>query len=178
MRRGADARKLAEDKARTSMREAARPSGMRPHRELFADDADVGVRGFGPTRTVAFGAAPALTSGIDGSVGTAPAIMVGPTLRPEHAFASFCHGAGRRLSRHQALRQWHRRAVVDGLQGSGISLKSPSMRGVAEEAAGACKDVTAIAEAAHRAGLSRKVVALEPLVCTKGRPRLDDRQET
>ena len=105
---------------------------------------------------------------IGGSMGTASAIMVGPTQRPEHAFASSCHGAGRRLSRHQALKQWHGRAVVDELRERGIIIKSPSMRGVAEEAPGAYKDVTAVVEAAHRAGLSHKVATLAPLICIKG----------
>jgi len=105
---------------------------------------------------------------IGGSMGTSSAIMVGPTLRPEHAFASSCHGAGRRLSRHQALKQWHGRALVDELRQRGIIIKSPSMRGVAEEAPGAYKDITAVVEAAHLAGLSRKVATLEPLICIKG----------
>ena len=105
---------------------------------------------------------------IGGSMGTSSAIMVGPTLRPEHAFASSCHGAGRRLSRHQALKQWHGRALVDELRQRGIIIKSPSMRGVAEEAPGAYKDITAVDEAAHLAGLSRKVATLEPLICIKG----------
>jgi tRNA-splicing ligase RtcB len=105
---------------------------------------------------------------IGGSMGTASAIMVGPTQRPEHAFASSCHGAGRRLSRHQALKQWHGRAVVDELRGRGIIIKSPSMRGVAEEAPGAYKDIGAVVEAAHLAGLSRKVATLAPLICIKG----------
>jgi tRNA-splicing ligase RtcB len=105
---------------------------------------------------------------IGGSMGTSSAIMVGPTLRPEHAFASSCHGAGRRLSRHQALKQWHGRALVDELRQRGIIIKSPSMRGVAEEAPGAYKDITAVVEAAHLAGLSRKVATIEPLICIKG----------
>jgi len=105
---------------------------------------------------------------IGGSMGTSSAVMVGPTLRPEHAFASSCHGAGRRLSRHQALKQWHGRALVDELRQRGIIIKSPSMRGVAEEAPGAYKDITAVVEAAHLAGLSRKVATLEPLICIKG----------
>ena len=105
---------------------------------------------------------------IGGSMGTSSAIMVGPTLRPEHAFASSCHGAGRRLSRHQALKQWHGRTLVDELRQRGIIIKSPSMRGVAEEAPGAYKDITAVVEAAHLAGLSRKVATLEPLICIKG----------
>jgi tRNA-splicing ligase RtcB len=39
---------------------------------------------------------------------------------------------------------------------------------VAEEAPGAYKDVTAVVDAAHQAGLSNKVARLEPLVCVKG----------
>ena len=105
---------------------------------------------------------------IGGSMGTPSAIMVGPALRPERAFASSCHGAGRRLSRHQALKQWRGRQVVDELRGRGIIIKSPSMRGVAEEAPGAYKDSTAVVEAAHLAGLSRKVATLEPVICIKG----------
>ncbi|MFN6961758.1 MAG: RtcB family protein [Rhodocyclaceae bacterium] len=47
-------------------------------------------------------------------------------------------------------------------------MKSPSMRGVAEEAPLAYKDVTAVVEAAHHAGLARKVARLAPLICIKG----------
>ena len=42
------------------------------------------------------------------------------------------------------------------------------MRGVAEEAPGAYKDIGAVVEAAHLAGLSRRVATLEPLICIKG----------
>jgi len=105
---------------------------------------------------------------IGGSMGTASAIMVGPAQRPEHALASSCHGAGRRLSWHQALKQCQGRAVVDELRQRGIITKRPSMRGVAEEAPGAYKDIGAVVEAAHLAGLSHKVVTLAPLICIKG----------
>ena len=105
---------------------------------------------------------------IGGSMGTTSAIMVGSALRPEHAFASSCHGAGRRLSRHQALKQWHGKTVVDELRGRGIIIKSPSMRGIAEEAPGAYKDSVAVVTAAHEAGLSRRVATLSPIICIKG----------
>jgi tRNA-splicing ligase RtcB (3'-phosphate/5'-hydroxy nucleic acid ligase) len=105
---------------------------------------------------------------IGGSMGTPSAIMVGPAARPEHAFASSCHGAGRQMSRHQALKHWYGKAIVDELRGRGIIIKSPSMRGVAEEAPGAYKDSTAVVEAAHAAGLSRKVATLQPIICIKG----------
>jgi tRNA-splicing ligase RtcB (3'-phosphate/5'-hydroxy nucleic acid ligase) len=105
---------------------------------------------------------------IGGSMGTSSAIMVGPAQRPEHAFASSCHGAGRQMSRHQALKHWYGRQVVDELRERGIIIKSPSMRGVAEEAPGAYKDSTAVVESAHAAGLSRKVATLHPIICIKG----------
>ena len=64
-------------------------------------------------------------------LGTPSAIVVGPARRPEHASATSCHGAGRRLSRHQALKQWDGRQVVDELRGHSIIINCPSMRGVA-----------------------------------------------
>jgi tRNA-splicing ligase RtcB len=57
---------------------------------------------------------------------------------------------------------------VSSLAHRGILIRSPSFRGVAEEAPGAYKDVSEVVEAAHKAGLSRKVAKLAPLVCIKG----------
>lgn len=105
---------------------------------------------------------------IGGSMGTASYILAGSDTGQDLAFASACHGAGRRMSRNQATRQWQGRAVVDELAGRGILLRSPSLRGVAEEAPGAYKDVTAVVDAAEAAGLARKVVRLEPMICIKG----------
>jgi tRNA-splicing ligase RtcB len=72
------------------------------------------------------------------------------------------------MSRHEATRRWQGRGVVDDLAGRGILIRSPSLRGVAEEAPGAYKDVSAVVDAADRAQLARKVARLEPLVCIKG----------
>jgi tRNA-splicing ligase RtcB len=105
---------------------------------------------------------------IGGSMGTTSSIMVGAASKPERAFASACHGAGRRMSRHQALKHWHGREVIDELAHRGIIIRSPSSRGVAEEAPGAYKDTVAVVEAAHVAGLARKVATLAPVVCVKG----------
>jgi tRNA-splicing ligase RtcB len=105
---------------------------------------------------------------IGGTMGTASYILAG-TARSEHeAFSSACHGAGRAMSRHAATRQWQGRSVVDELARRGILIRSPSLRGIAEEAPGAYKDVSAVVDAAHAAGLARKVARLEPLICIKG----------
>jgi tRNA-splicing ligase RtcB len=105
---------------------------------------------------------------IGGSMGTGSYVLAGTARSEERSFSSACHGAGRAMSRHQALRTWRGRQVIDELAGRGILIRSPSGRGVAEEAPGAYKDVTAVVDAADRAGLARKVARLEPLVCIKG----------
>jgi tRNA-splicing ligase RtcB len=105
---------------------------------------------------------------IGGTMGTGSWVLAGTERSEGLAFASACHGAGRRMSRHQALRTWRGRALVDELAARGIVIRCPSMRGIAEEAPGAYKDVEAVAETAERAGLARRVARLEPLVCVKG----------
>jgi tRNA-splicing ligase RtcB len=105
---------------------------------------------------------------IGGSMGTGSYVLAGTKASEALAFSSACHGAGRAMSRHQALRTWKGRQVVDELAGRGILIKSPSMRGVAEEAPDAYKDVSAVVDAADAAGLARKVARVEPLVCIKG----------
>jgi tRNA-splicing ligase RtcB len=105
---------------------------------------------------------------IGGTMGTASYILAGTTESETAAFSSSCHGAGRQMSRHQALRHWSGRQLVDQLAAQGIIIRSPSQRGVAEEAPGAYKDVAAVVDAAHAAKLSLKVARLEPLVCIKG----------
>jgi tRNA-splicing ligase RtcB (3'-phosphate/5'-hydroxy nucleic acid ligase) len=105
---------------------------------------------------------------IGGSMGTGSYILVGDARAEAKAFASACHGAGRAMSRHAALKQWAGRRVVDDLAERGIIIKSPSMRGVAEEAPGAYKDVGAVVAAAEQAGLARRVARLRPLICVKG----------
>jgi len=105
---------------------------------------------------------------IGGSMGTASWVLAGGGSGQAQAFASACHGAGRAMSRHEALRRWQGRSVLDELASRGILIRSPSLRGVAEEAPLAYKDVGAVVEAAEQAGLARRVARLRPLVCVKG----------
>jgi tRNA-splicing ligase RtcB len=72
------------------------------------------------------------------------------------------------MSRHAATRRWRGRELVDELAARGILVRSPSLRGVAEEAPGAYKSVETVVDVAEKAGLARKVARLEPLVCIKG----------
>jgi tRNA-splicing ligase RtcB len=105
---------------------------------------------------------------IGGSMGTASYILCGTKEGEAKSFSSACHGAGRAMSRHAAYRQWKGRQVIDELAARGILIRSPSSRGVAEEAPGAYKDVSEVVDAAHAAGLAKKVARVEPLICIKG----------
>jgi tRNA-splicing ligase RtcB len=105
---------------------------------------------------------------IGGSMGTSSYVLAGTPEAETRSFSSACHGAGRAMSRHQAFKTWKGRQVIDELAARGILVRSPSSRGVAEEAPGAYKDVTRVVNVADAAGLARKVARLEPLICIKG----------
>jgi tRNA-splicing ligase RtcB len=104
---------------------------------------------------------------IPGSMGTASYVLVG-TREGEETFYSTCHGAGRTMSRHEAMRRVSGEEVVRNLESKGIIVKCWSLRGIAEEAPFAYKDVEKVVEVVHNAGLSKRVAKLVPLVVIKG----------
>ncbi len=105
---------------------------------------------------------------IGGSMGTGSYVLAGSATSEARAFSSASHGAGRAMSRHKALQRWQGRQLVDELAAQGILVRTRSMRGAAEEAPGAYKDLEVVAEATERAGLARRVAAVRPLTCIKG----------
>jgi tRNA-splicing ligase RtcB len=104
---------------------------------------------------------------IPGSMGTASYVLAG-TKEAEQSFYSTCHGAGRKMSRHQAIRMLHGNEIIEDLENKGIIIKCYSLRGVAEEAPQAYKNVDEVVEVVHQAGLSKKVARLVPLAVIKG----------
>jgi tRNA-splicing ligase RtcB len=105
---------------------------------------------------------------VGGSMGTESWVMLGAETSEGCSLSSACHGAGRRMSRHAAARRWRGGALISELAQRDILVRSPSRRGVAEEAPGAYKDVRAVVDVAERAGLARKLARLEPMICIKG----------
>jgi tRNA-splicing ligase RtcB (3'-phosphate/5'-hydroxy nucleic acid ligase) len=103
---------------------------------------------------------------IPGSMGTFSYVLAG--IPGGGAFASTCHGAGRAMSRHQALRAVSGAELRRRLEASGIAVRGASVRGLAEETPEAYKDVNAVVEAAEGGGLCRKVARLVPLGVVKG----------
>jgi tRNA-splicing ligase RtcB (3'-phosphate/5'-hydroxy nucleic acid ligase) len=105
---------------------------------------------------------------IGGSMGTGSYVLVGDARSEVAALSSACHGAGRAMSRHQAARTWTGAGIRSDLAARGIIVKSPSRRGIAEEAPGAYKSVERVVEVAERAGLARRIARLAPMICIKG----------
>ena len=105
---------------------------------------------------------------IGGSMGTGSYILAGNPESENKAFASASHGAGRQMSRRQALKHWRGSIVIEDLKTKGIIIRSDSMRGIAEEAPGAYKDVDEVALSTEKAGLARRVAFLRPKICVKG----------
>lgn len=104
---------------------------------------------------------------IPGSMGTASWILAGIE-EGELAFYSTCHGAGRRMSRKAATRTVTGQQVVKELEKKGIIVKCHSMRGIAEEAPIAYKNVDEVIEVVDKAKLSKKVAKLIPIAVIKG----------
>jgi len=104
---------------------------------------------------------------VGGSMGTASYVLLGQK-DSEVAFFSACHGSGRALSRSQALKRAKGRDVLDALTARGILIRTDHLRGLAEEAPTAYKDIHQVVEATAQAGLARKVACLAPLACLKG----------
>jgi tRNA-splicing ligase RtcB len=105
---------------------------------------------------------------IPGDMGTASYVLCGLPSSLPRSFGSSCHGAGRRMSRHAAVRSFRFDQVTRDLAERGILVRSASREGVIEEAPGAYKNVEEVVRAAEGAGLTRRVARLVPLGVVKG----------
>ncbi|MCX8094405.1 MAG: RtcB family protein [Candidatus Goldbacteria bacterium] len=104
---------------------------------------------------------------VPGDMGRASFILIARENSKE-AFYSCAHGAGRMLSRSQALKQGKNKNIFDELTGQGIIVKVHSKKLLAEEAPFAYKDAEDITKVVEKAGLSSRVAKLKPLAVVKG----------
>jgi len=104
---------------------------------------------------------------LPGTMGTSSFVCAG-TEKSKESWHTVAHGAGRIMSRHAAMRCVSGQEVVNSLKSKGIIVKCQSIRGIAEEAPLAYKDIESVVEVVHNAGLSRKVARLAPLAVIKG----------
>ncbi len=105
---------------------------------------------------------------IPGSMGTASYILVGTRDAEQLSFGSTAHGAGRVMSRHEAIRRFRGEQIKQDLESRGIELQSTSWKGVAEEASQAYKDVDEVVNVSHKVGIGKLVAKVIPVGVMKG----------
>jgi tRNA-splicing ligase RtcB len=105
---------------------------------------------------------------IPGSMGTGSFVLEGAQGAMEQTFGTVCHGAGRAMSRAGARKRVQGAALRRELEAAGITVRSPSNKGLAEEAPFAYKDVEAVVDVVARAGLAAPVAELRPIGVVKG----------
>ena len=128
------------------------------------------TRAFGPSRAADL---PEAYRGIGqpvilgGSMETGSYLLVGQD-GSEKTYGSTAHGAGRVMSRMKAKKLWQGDELQASMEKKGIYVKGASMKGLAEEAGGAYKDVHAVVKSLEEAGITKRVVALRPIGNIKG----------
>jgi tRNA-splicing ligase RtcB len=105
---------------------------------------------------------------IPGDMGRASYVLCGTEKAMEETFGSTCHGAGRVMSRSQAINASKGRSIYKEMETRGIYVKAASRETLAEEAPEAYKDVSKVVNVVHNAGISRLVAKIVPLGSIKG----------
>ncbi len=105
---------------------------------------------------------------VPGDMGRASFVLLGTQKAMEETWGSTCHGAGRLLSRHEAIRRARGRSIYRELEDRGIIVMSAGKQTLAEEMPDAYKDISNVVDVVHRAGLSTKVARLVPMGVVKG----------
>jgi tRNA-splicing ligase RtcB len=105
---------------------------------------------------------------IPGDMGRASWVLVGQPGSMQKTFGTTCHGAGRAMSRTQAVKDAYGRRIDRELEARGVIARAQSHKGLAEEQPKAYKDVDEVVDVVHRAGLSHKVARMRPIGVIKG----------
>jgi tRNA-splicing ligase RtcB len=105
---------------------------------------------------------------IPGSMGTSSYILVGTKRAEEISFGSTAHGAGRVMSRHEALQRFRGEQISRELAAKGVEVKATSWKGLAEETAEAYKDIDEVVRVSHQLGIGNLVARVVPIAVMKG----------
>lgn len=105
---------------------------------------------------------------IPGDMGRASYVSVGTETAMQQTFGSSCHGAGRLLSRHGAIKAARGRAIYRELEDQGIIVMSRGKKTLSEEMPEAYKDIHNVVQVMHDAGIAMKVAKMRPIGVIKG----------
>jgi tRNA-splicing ligase RtcB len=105
---------------------------------------------------------------IPGSMGTSSYVLAGTKKAEEISWGSTAHGAGRVMSRHEALRQFRGEKIKQELKDKDIEIEAGGWKGIAEEAPGVYKNIDEVVKVSHEAGIGNLVAKMKPLAVMKG----------
>jgi len=105
---------------------------------------------------------------IPGDMGRASFVLLGTEKAMSETFGSTCHGAGRVMSRHQAIKRAKGRAIWREMEDKGIIVRSAGRGTLAEEMSEAYKDISNVVDVVQKAGISKKIARLRPIGVIKG----------
>jgi tRNA-splicing ligase RtcB len=101
-------------------------------------------------------------------MGRASFVLIGTEKAMNETFGSTCHGAGRVMSRHEAVREIPESKTFDSLESKNILIRIKSRKLVSEEAEWAYKDIDEVVKTVENAGISRIVSKNLPVCVIKG----------
>jgi len=104
---------------------------------------------------------------LGGSMETGSYLLLG-TDGADETFSSTAHGAGRTMSRTKAIQLVQGEKLHKDMEKRGIYVHAVTMKGLAEEAGKAYKDIDVVVDTLEKAGITKKVVALKPIGNVKG----------
>ncbi len=105
---------------------------------------------------------------IPGDMGAGSYILVGQEKAMQETFGSACHGAGRVMSRTQAIKTSRGRSISRELADQGVLVMAGSKGTLGEEMPEAYKNLNDVVQVVHDAGIARKVAKLKSVACIKG----------
>ncbi len=105
---------------------------------------------------------------VPGDMGRNSYLLLGTAQAFDETFGTTCHGAGRVMSRAQAIRTAHGRSIEQELEKQGIIVMARGYKGIAEEQPAAYKDVNDVVRVVHEAGIAKRVARMRPMGVIKG----------
>lgn len=105
---------------------------------------------------------------IPGSMGTSSYVLVGTEKAEKLSFSSTAHGAGRMMSRNEAMKKFKSEDVKKKLEENKISIRAGSWKSLVEESPDVYKDIDEVVNVSDALGLGKIVAQLKPMVVIKG----------
>ncbi len=105
---------------------------------------------------------------IPGSMGTSSYVLVGTEEAEKLTFSSTAHGAGRVMSRSEAIRKLKSENIKKEMEDKNISVSAGSWKSLVEEASQVYKDVEEVVRVSDELGIGKIVARLKPMVVIKG----------